>query len=354
MITFRCSGCENEIETPDDYAGRSARCPTCGRRIRVPRKTGLQADSPALGLGESPSASSAVFRVDGRTYEVRPKLEGLLVAASAVIGLSLVAFVAVGLTAQVYSPWFLAGLVATCFALFGALLCLPAYQAIRTSGGRKTGQRLAFLNVAVAAVLVLAFLFVAIVWKYMLADSSSCRQRLQAVHVALRQYAAGNGGLLPSDLQTLVRLGLLKGSKLTCRQVGGVREGTPTYLRHSYPVVQGRALVDFRTDLEPFPGDLMILMDGGLHDVLDQATGQRVPARYVLALDGAVGYVPDTQLAMTLAFEDQARIISRVLEARNPRTETPVPEESPPSSDKKPGDADGAEAGRTDAKPAAQ
>jgi len=311
MITFRCSGCQNEIETPDDYAGRTARCPTCGKTIRVPQKE-PRTDLPELGPGERTS----VFRVDGRVYEVRPKLEGMLLVSSAVVVLAAASFVGVGLVAQVYTPWFLAALIASGFAFLGALLCLPGYQAIRASNGLKTGQRLAFLNVAAAAVLIVVFLFVG-VWEYVVADSSSCRQRLQEVYQALREYAAKNDGRLPPSPETLVKQGYLRPSKLTCREFGGVREGYPTYyrdaLRNSYPVgADGQALADFRDDGKEFPGDLMILMDGGVHRMRDEKTGDTIRVRYILTLDGNVSYVPDNREALDNAFEHQARILARV------------------------------------------
>jgi DNA-directed RNA polymerase subunit RPC12/RpoP len=311
MITFRCSGCKNEIETPDDYAGRTARCPTCGKTIRVPRKEQL-AGSPESGSGEG----SSMFRVDGRVYEVRPKLEGMLLVSSTVVVLAATSFVGVGLVAQVYTPWFLAALIGSGFAFLGALLCLPGYQAIRASNGLKTGQRLAFLNVAAAAVLIVIFLFVG-VWEYMVADSSSCRQRLQDVYQALREYAVKNDGRLPPSPETLVEEGLLRPSKLTCREFGGVREGYPTYyrdgIRNSYSVgSDGQATADFRDDGKEFPGDLMILMDGGVHRMHDEKTGETRRVRYVLTLDGTVSYIPDHREALDNAFEYRARILARV------------------------------------------
>lgn len=313
MITFRCSGCNNEIETPDDYAGRSARCPTCSRRIRVPR--GDRRDA-ALSLDQQPAASSAVFRVDGRTYQVHPKLNGMLVAASVVIGLSVVAFVASGLTWRHYTPWFPAGLIGAGVALFGALLVLPGYRGIHS--GHKTGERLAFVNVAVASFLVLGFLTWAIVSKTVLADTTSGKSRLRAVHTALRAYAAEHEGRFPPLPEVLVSEGYLRASKLTCPHVKGAREGDPTYVRASWRTYTDTktSIVDLAPGLEPFPGDLMILVDGGVHEIRDETTGRRHRGRYVLTLDGHVNYVVEGTAALGALLKKQDRIIQRVLGLR--------------------------------------
>lgn len=313
MITFRCPSCNNEIETPDDYAGRSARCPTCSRRIRVPR--GDRRDG-ALDLGQQPAATSAVFRVDGRTYQVRPKLDGMLIVASVVIGLSVVAFVASGLTWRHYTPWFPAGLIGAGFALFGALLVLPGYRGIRH--GRKTGERLAFVNVAVASLLVLGFLTWAVVSKTMLADTTSCKSRLRAVHAALQAYAAQNGGQFPPQPEVLVSQGYLEASKLTCPHVEGAREGDPTYIRASWRTYTDTktSVVDLVPGLEPFPGDLLILIDGGVHEIRDETTGRHHRGHYVLTLDGHVNYVGKGAVALGDQLRKQDRIIQRVLGLR--------------------------------------
>jgi DNA-directed RNA polymerase subunit RPC12/RpoP len=335
MIQFRCPSCSSEIETPDDYAGRPARCPTCNRRIRVPRKSAqpaLRDDAePAV---EEPSTARAMFQLDGRTYQVRPRLEGLLLAAAVVNVLSVVALVAVGMVARVRAPWFLAGLIAAAVALFAALLVVPAYYNIRRSRGRKTGQRLVFVDFAAAAVLVVVFLAVALVARAS-ADDSSCYERLKAVHRALIAYAARNGGLLPPRPETLVEQGDLPASKLTCPDVGGVREGTPTYDRHSYrrdPA--GQAVIDlrFRDDASRrFPDDLMVLMCSGVSDVLvDEKTGRRVRAHYVLRLDGSITYVPADAAARQRALDQQVRTIRRVLTDRAYHEEDPVPEDPAP------------------------
>jgi len=317
MIQFQCPSCQTPIETPDSYAGRSARCPTCNRRIRVPRdprSATVSDDSPSP---DDSSASSAVFRIEGRTYQVRAKLEGLLIAADVVIASSVAVFAGVGLTAPAYSPWFAAGLVATGFALFGALLVLPGYYSVRRSHGLKTGERLAFVSIALAAVLVVVFLCVATVAN-LSADRTPCHARLKAVGQALREYVVRNEQLLPPKPDTLVEQGYLAASKLTCRQVSGVREGTPTYEPRSYlRNRQGQAVIDLKfqgDESRRFPGDLMVLMDGGVHEIQDEKTSELVPGHYVLTLDGDVYYIRADRKADEL--NRQRQVVGRVLRAR--------------------------------------
>ena len=117
---------------PEDYAGRSANCPTCGRKIHVPAGAVSQEEGPPEDLNEP---STNVIRVEGRAYQVRPKFEGLLVAATVVLALSPVAMVLTGLYYQTYTPWGAAGLCGTTVALFGLLLLLAAHHSIRVKPG---------------------------------------------------------------------------------------------------------------------------------------------------------------------------------------------------------------------------
>jgi predicted Zn finger-like uncharacterized protein len=314
MIAFRCPSCSTEIAVPDGYAGRAARCPTCGSRIRVPRRA---AESGAIedldGLDES-TTSSAIFRMGGRTYAVRPRLEGMLLVAAAVTALSAGAFVAVGLLARVYAPWFLAGLVAAGFALFGGLLVLPAYSGIRRSRGRKTGQRLAFVIVAASAALCVVYLAAGLISRAM-GDHATCPARLRAVHQALVAYAAAHGGALPPQPETLVEQGLLPASKLTCPHVPGVREGAPTYMPRSWRrYASGESVIDLRTDVPAFPPELIILIDRGVTDVRVEGTDRTVRGHYVLTLGGEVRHVEVVELAEALSL--QKAVIDRVLAER--------------------------------------
>jgi DNA-directed RNA polymerase subunit RPC12/RpoP len=330
MIQFRCPSCQAPIEVPDQYAGRAARCPTCSGRIRVPQKSGGDQRTEMQLLEDASATSSAVFRVEGRLYEIRPALDGLLIAAAIVAGLSLAVFAFVGVSVQVYSPWALAGLIAGGIALFGGLLVLPALYNIRRSHGRKTGQRLALTIAAIAAALVLLFATVSVVCK-LLEDSTPCHERLQAVYQAFREYAARNGGRLPPRPEALVEQHYLPASKLTCLAASGVREGDPTYLQQSYD-----PRIDFNAD-PSFPGDVMLLMESSPTWIVDQASGKKVLARYALQFDGTVSYVPasenddEDKRLLVEAFKRRDAVLTRVLETRkiNQEQETP-PKPAPP------------------------
>ena len=323
MIHFQCPRCGAPMETPDHYAGRTARCPTCNRRIRVPRqaRAGAGRDETAPPPIDESSSTSAVFRIEGRAYQVRAKVDGLLIAACITLALSLAVFVAVGMTAPAYSPWFVAGLVAVGFVLFGALLVVPGYYNIRRSRGRKTGERLVFVIVAVAAVLVVAFLCVALVAK-LSADTSPCYARLKAVGRALRQYATRNDQLLPPVPETLVEQGYLGASKLTCPEVRGAREGMPTYEPRSYlRDRRRRAVIDLRfsdDESRRFPRDLIVLMGGGTHDI-EETGGKVVRGHYVLTLGGDVYHVEAKRKDEEL--KRQQQIVGRVLAARQIETQ---------------------------------
>jgi len=339
MIHFQCPECRAPIEAPEDHAGRSARCPTCNRRLRVPDKERPD-ERPGQPLAEdATSTSSAVFRMDGRLYQARPRLEGTLIAAAAVVGLSIGMFVAVGLTVNVYSPWVWAGWAGVLFAVFGALLVVPAMYNIHRSGGRKTGRRLAFLTVGAAILLAMIYVLVAVLAPFV-ADRTPCYYRLQAVHRALAAYGVKHEGAFPGRPETLVSQGYLGSSKLTCREESGVREGTPTYLKESY---------DPRIDLKkeiPFPGDVMVLMERNPHRIVDKASGREVLARYALQLDGTVVYVAASddpeqdRKGVNAALTIQRDIVNRVLAERATEQKARESESATPAAET--GHADGA------------
>jgi len=313
VIVFRCPNCTAEIEVPDHYAGRSARCPTCNRRLRVPQQR--RDHSGALtpdDLVDSQSATGIVM-LDGHTYQIRPQVDGMVIASSVVIALSLVPMILVGLTIRVYTPWLWASLIATGVVLFGMLLVLPGYANIGRSRGRKTGRRLGMINIAAGLALIAGFLSAGLI-SYAMADHSTCRSRMQAIHKALMEYATRNDSRFPPRPETLVEKGYLKAGKLTCPKFPGAREGDSTYNEDSYS-----GQVDLRTDRAEFPGDLMILMGGSVHrkaSVVDKETGRQIPFCYALRLKPdpngeVVGYVPADEAMQRIV--EQRQIIARVL-----------------------------------------
>ena len=317
MIVFRCPNCNAEIEVPDHYAGRSARCPTCNRRLRAPQQR--RDHSGALTPDEVVDSQSAtgIVMLDGHTYQIRPQVDGMVVASSVVIALSLVPMILVGLTIGAYTPWLWASLIATGVVLFGMLLVLPGYANIRRSRGRKTGQRLGTVNIAAGLALVAGFLSTGLI-SYALADHSSCGSRMQAIHKALMEYAARNDSRFPPQPETLVEEGYLQAGKLTCPKYPRAREGDPTYNRDSYTKgYSGK--VDLRTDTAEFPGDLMIMMGGSIHrspNIVDEKTGKQIPFYYALRLKPdrngkVVGYIPVEEMRPRIV--EQRKIIARVL-----------------------------------------
>jgi len=313
VIVFHCPNCNAEIEVPDHYAGRSARCPTCNRRLRAPQQR--RDHSGALtpdDLVDSQSATGIVM-LDGHAYHIRPQVDGMVIASSVVIALSIVPMILIGLGIGAYTPWLWASLIATGVVLFGMLLVLPGYNNIRRSRGRKTGRRLGMINIATGLALVAGFLSTGLI-SYALADHSTCKSRMQAIHKALMEYAARNDSRFPPRPETLVEKGYLQAGKLTCPKCRGKREGDPTYNEDSYS-----GQVDLRTDVAEFPGDLMILMGGPVHrspNIVDEKTGRQIPFYYALRLKPdhngeVVGYVPVEEIRPRIV--EQRKIIARVL-----------------------------------------
>src|SRR4051812_27933557 len=46
MITFTCAGCGRSFTVPDEFAGRKARCKSCGAPVEVPANAAPAADVP--------------------------------------------------------------------------------------------------------------------------------------------------------------------------------------------------------------------------------------------------------------------------------------------------------------------
>jgi DNA-directed RNA polymerase subunit RPC12/RpoP len=308
MIAFHCPSCHAEIEVPDNYAGRSANCPTCNHKIHVPAGGVATDEGPPEEMNDP---STNVIRVEGRAYQVPPKFEGMLFAAAAVLALSPVALILPGLGMHTYTPWGAAGLCGAAVALFGLLLLLPAHYSIRRSHGRKTGGKFAFIILGAGVLLLVAYLCVALV-SFTMADRSSSVERLQRVAKGLGKYAADNGGALPDAPETLVHQKYIPASTLTCPDVPGLHSGTPTYVYYD-------RRLDLRTDKTPFPGDLIVFVDGIEHEVKgDKGTAKVFFAIQLDALrQPKVGIVrvPADQLKDIL--KQQAQAVGRVIMERN-------------------------------------
>ena len=55
MITFTCAGCGRSFTVPDDFAGRKARCKSCGAPVEVP----AAAPAPAPDASAPPASGTA-------------------------------------------------------------------------------------------------------------------------------------------------------------------------------------------------------------------------------------------------------------------------------------------------------
>ncbi len=289
MISFQCPGCKATIEVPDQYQGRQAHCPTCSRKIRVPRQA-APSDSGGMPADEASASGTNVIILEGRAYQVRPKMEGLSLAAAAVVAASLAIMLIIGLAMPLYNAWLWSGVTAAAVVTFGILLVLPAQLSIGRSRGRKSGQTLNTITVLAGGVLLIVYLSTALL-SSLRTDYSTCPQRLQAVYAALTQYARANDDRFPPRPETLVEQGYLQATSLTCPHAPGARAGDATYLRgrHGESVISWQNL-DFRREPAQFPDDLIILFDGGPHHLPD---GRRV--YYVLLLDGSVRHVSEQQ-----------------------------------------------------------
>lgn len=314
MITFECPGCKARIEVPDQYQGRQARCPTCSRKLRVPRRAsgsggggGNKDDS--LPVDESGSGANVVM-LDGRAYQVRPQLEGFALAAAIVVGMSILALLIIGLTVRVYNPWLWAGISAAAVALFGVLLILPAQVNIARSHGRKGGQLIANITLAAGGLLIGLYLTVALL-SSLWADYSPCPERLRTVYRGLVAYAEAHGGSFPSEPEALVEEGLIPSEALTCPEAAGARAGSATYLRdRSGQNVIPWQYLDFESHYgQRFPDDLIILFGGTVHRLSD---GRRV--YFVLLKGGDVRHV--SQEMRDEVIKGQRERIAEVLEAR--------------------------------------
>ena len=175
MITFECPGCKARIEVSDQYQGRQARCPTCSRKLRVPKPSGVSADAGGMPAGEASSSGTNVIILEGRAYQVRPQMDGFAIAAAIVVAISVLPLLIVGLTMPIYNPWLWAGIAAAAVALFGTLLVLPAQVSIARSHGRKGGQKLAIITLVTGGLLVALYLTIALLSKI---GRASCRERV--------------------------------------------------------------------------------------------------------------------------------------------------------------------------------
>jgi len=251
MIRFRCPKCEAKMEVDESFAGRSARCATCGYDFRIP-KTGEA--TPTRGMVEPSRPGATVVKVQGESVELVPPLEILTVIALATVCLSVVAVLAIGMSGLWTPPWAVAMALGALLALLGTIIAVPAYHNISRSRGRKRGKGLATAALAAGGGLFLVFLVGFIIGWALNLSKPPCEENLKMISVALGNYAKKHNGAYPdghrANLATLVQEGYLGGTDyLTCP---------------AYAVVPGTQTYSLTTDLNnrDFSPETMIVSDG--------------------------------------------------------------------------------------------
>jgi hypothetical protein len=241
------------MEVDESFAGRPARCPTCGANLKVPAEGESRATATA-----KPPPGAARITVGGESVDVLPPLETMVIVSLACVALALAVFLAAGLVKFVTPPWTIGALLGFLVAMLGMIMAVPAYHSVRRSKGRKRGRTHAVIAMAAGGVLSLAFLVVFIVGLGLYLARPTCTENLKHIYAALRQYAEKHNGAFPAELETLVREGYLDSAAwLTC-PAHKMPVGTNTYVLTPEINVQAT-----RPDGKPWwPPDTLIASDG--------------------------------------------------------------------------------------------
>ena len=276
MIRFRCPKCDSKMEVDDAFVGRSARCSTCSQELRVP-KVGEARQTPGV---ETPSRpGTTVVHIDGESVEIVPPVEPMAIVAAALVGLSVVTVLFIGLSRIWTPPWTAGMLMGGIVALLGSMIAIPAYNNIRRSRGCKRGQLPATIALLGGGALFLIFAIGSIIGLAQMRFKPPCEENLKHIYTAMGAYADRHGGALPDGheqtLKTLVAEKYLDSDDwLTCPAYH-VPPGTQTYI----------FTPDININNPAFPRDLMILSDGPPYDAHGDGFVR------VLLLDGTVGKV---------------------------------------------------------------
>jgi len=213
MIRFKCPECDSQMEVDESFAGRPARCPTCGAALKVP--TG--GESTASRPSATPPPGAARVRIGDEEVDVIPPLETMVLVSIACVALSVVVFVLAGLLKFVTPPWAVGALLGALLALLGVIVGVPAYHSVRRSRGRRRGRTHATISMLAGAGLFLVLLVIAIIGLFQEYMRPSCEQNLKHIYAALRAYAENHGGAFPPKLETLVDEKYLDSNQwLTC------------------------------------------------------------------------------------------------------------------------------------------
>jgi hypothetical protein len=263
------------MEVDESFAGRSARCATCGCDLRVPK---AEEATPTAG---QPRPGAATVTVHGETVEIVPPLESMVFVSLGIVALSVVAFLVVWLTAMVTLPATIGAALGALLALLGAIMGMPAYTSIHRARGRKRGKELAVAGLLSGVGLFLIFTAIAVVGFVLVLNRPPCEENLKQINLALRSYAQKHDGRFPMSLEVLAKEGYLNPDYLTCPAYK-VRMGNQTY---AYYVVKPD--VSMANPLFQEAKDLMVVSDGTVGGVSEKNAHTDGYVR-VLQLDGTV------------------------------------------------------------------
>jgi len=268
------------MEVDESFAGRHARCATCGADLAVPR-TG-EPDTSITPLEPAGPSGPTTVHIGDEIIEVVPPVETMAVVSVVFLGASAASVFVIGLGRFVTDPWMIGPSLGALLALLGAMTAVPAYHSIRRSRGRKRGKLLAVIGMIGGAALTLGFGTVATVkiinnlWL-----RPSCEDNLGKIYAALRQYAGRHDGKIPKDLEVLVREGYLADRNwLTCPEYQ-VPIGSCTYQMAISPGIDINL-----NNRGVFPPSLMIVSDGAPYDSHPDGLVR------ALLLDGTIEKIP--------------------------------------------------------------
>ena len=260
MIRFRCPNCDARMEVDESFAGRPARCATCGTDLKVP--VASESDTSITRLEPAGPSGPTTVRFGDEIIEIRPPVDVMAIVSVGFLGASVAAAFVIGLGRFVTAPWMIGSSLGTLLALLGAMTAVPAWHSIRRSRGRKRGKLLAVIGMIGGAALTLGFGTVAAV---KIIDNlwlrPACEDNLHKIHAALRAYAERYDGRLPKELEVLVREGCLADRNgLTCPEYH-VPIGTSTYQMYISVGIDVNV-----NNPRVFPPNLMIASDGAPYD----------------------------------------------------------------------------------------
>jgi hypothetical protein len=330
MIRFLCPNCETPMEVDESFAGRRARCPTCGNSLKIPKA----GDAAGPGSRVAPQATGpTAVKINGESVEIRPPLDPMAIVSAALAAVALISPVLCGgILGRLFYPsgWMIGFIFGAILALLASVFGLSGYYNVRRSRGRRAGRLIAAIGMLGGLGLFIVFGAGAVVATVRVALRPSCEDNLKVIYVALREYAGKHDGALPRDLAILVREKYLDSdARLTCPDYH-VASGTQTY----------RLVPAINLNDPVYPPDMMIVADGEpIHSHSDGSVR-------VLLKEGTVHLVPQSEWGPYM--KDQQGKWNEALKQKRKRLEEaePPPKEDPAKK--------GAPAKKEDEEPAAE